>query len=211
MQGINDIVTDFKLRASYAEVGNVSIGNYPYAGLYSAYKYANYNGIGFSQMGNDQLKWETSKKLDVGFDAMFFDGKYKLSFDYFQNDQDGLILAAPTPPSFGIPGNSVNKNVGELKNWGYEFAAEATLINTDKLTWSVDANLTLAGNEVISLVEGQTEILPENYTTIRIGESIRAIYGYDYVGVNKANGYPFTGKATATWSRGTSHLILPGV
>ncbi|HOF54765.1 MAG TPA: TonB-dependent receptor [Prolixibacteraceae bacterium] len=202
MKGINHIVTDFKLRASYAEVGNVSIGNYPYAGLYSAYKYANYNGIGFSQMGNDQLKWETSKKLDVGFDAMFLDGKYKLSFDYFQNDQDGLILAAPTPPSFGIPGNSVNKNVGELKNWGYEFAAEATLINTDKLTLTVDANLTLADNEVIALVEEQTQILPDNYTIIKIGESIYSIYGYDYVGVNKANGYPIYRKTDGTMVQG---------
>jgi TonB-dependent starch-binding outer membrane protein SusC len=48
MQGITNIVSDFKIRASYAEVGNTSIGNYPYLGLYSAAKYADYNGIGFS-------------------------------------------------------------------------------------------------------------------------------------------------------------------
>ena len=34
-------------------------------------------------MGNDQLKWETSTKYDAGFDALFFDGKYKLTFDYY--------------------------------------------------------------------------------------------------------------------------------
>lgn len=201
MSGIQDIVTDFKLRASYAEVGNVSIGNYPYAGLYGAAKYADYNGIGFVQMGNNQLKWETSKKLDIGFDAMFMEGKYKLSFDYYQNDQDGLILAAPTPPSLGIPGNSVNKNIGSLKNWGYEMSAEATIINNNKLNWTVDANLTLAKNEVLSLVEGQTEIA-ETYTVIRIGESIRSIYGYDYVGVNKANGYPIYRKTDGSLVQG---------
>jgi TonB-linked SusC/RagA family outer membrane protein len=190
MSGINNIISDLKLRGSYAEVGNTSIGNYPYLGLYGAAKYADYNGIAFAQMGNDQLKWETSKKLDIGFDAMFYEGRYKFSYDYYQNDQDGLILAAPTPPSFGIPGNSVNKNVGTLKNWGHEFSGEAVIINKEKLTWSVDANLTLAKNEIGSLLEGQTEILPDNYTIIRIGESIRSIYGYDYVGVNKANGNP---------------------
>jgi TonB-linked SusC/RagA family outer membrane protein len=201
MSGIKDIVSDFKLRASYAQVGNVSIGNYPYAGLYGAAKYGDYNGIAFSQMGNNQLKWETSKKLDVGFDAMLMEGKYKLSFDYYQNDQDGLILAAPTPPSLGIPGNSVNKNVGALKNWGYEMSAEATIINNDKLNWTVDANLTLAKNEVLSLVEGQTEIV-ETYTIIRIGESIRSIYGYDYAGVNKANGNPIYRKSDGTMVQG---------
>jgi TonB-dependent starch-binding outer membrane protein SusC len=202
MDGIRDIVSDFKVRASYAEVGNVSIGNYPYAGLYGAAKYGDNNGIAFVQMGNDQLKWETSKKLGIGFDAMFLEGKYKLSFDYYQNDQDGLILAAPTPPSFGVPGNSVNKNVGELKNWGYEFAGEATLIRNNKLTWTVDANFTLAENEIISLVEGQEQILPNNYVIIRIGESIRSIYGYDYVGVNKANGNPIYRKADGNLVQG---------
>jgi TonB-dependent starch-binding outer membrane protein SusC len=202
MQGITNIVSDFKIRASYAEVGNTSIGNYPYLGLYGAAKYADYNGIAFAQMGNDQLRWETSKKLDVGFDAMFYEGRYKLSYDYYQNDQDGLILAAPTPPSFGIPGNSVNKNVGMLKNWGHEFSGEAVIINKDKLTWSVDANLTLAKNEIGSLLEGQTEILPDNYTIIRIGESIRSIYGYDYVGVNTANGNPIYRKADGSLVQG---------
>ncbi len=202
LSGITKVVSDFKVRASYAEVGNVSIGNYPYAGLYGAAKYGDYNGIAFSQMGNDQLKWETSKKLGAGFDAMFYEGKYKLSFDYYQNDQDGLILAAPTPPSFGIPGNSVNKNIGALKNWGYEFSGEATLINTNKLNWSVDANLTFASSEILSLVEGQTEILPDNYTIIRIGESIRSIYGYDYVGVNAVNGNPIYRKTDGTLVQG---------
>lgn len=202
LSGITNVVSDFKLRGSYAEVGNVSIGNYPYAGLYGAAKYGDYNGIAFVQMGNDQLKWETSKKLGLGFDAMLYEGKYKLSFDYYQNDQDGLILAAPTPPSFGIPGNSVNKNVGALKNWGYEFSGEATLINTKKLNWTVDANLTLAKNEILSLVEGQTEIRPDNYTIISIGESIRSIYGYDYVGVNAKNGNPIYRKADGALVQG---------
>ena len=201
MQGINNIVSDLKFRASYAEVGNTSIGNYPYLGLYGAAKYADYNGIAFAQMGNNQLKWETSKKMDIGFDAMFYEGRYKFSYDYYQNDQDGLILAAPTPPSFGIPGNSVNKNVGTLKNWGHEFSGEAVIINKEKLTWSVDANLTLAKNEIGSLVEGQTEIL-QDYTIIRVGESIRSVYGYDYFGVNKANGNPIYRKSDGSLVQG---------
>jgi TonB-dependent starch-binding outer membrane protein SusC len=201
MDGINSVVTDFKVRASYAEVGNTSIGNYPYAGLYGAAKYGDNNGIGFVQMGNDQLKWETSKKLDIGVDMMLYEGRYQFSFDYYQNDQDGLILAAPTPPSFGVPGNSVNKNIGTLKNWGYEMAGEATVVRTNKLTWSVNANLTLAENEILSLIEGQTEIL-QDYTTIRVGESIRSIYGYDYVGVNAANGNPLYRKGDGTLIQG---------
>jgi TonB-linked SusC/RagA family outer membrane protein len=193
MSSVSNVLSDFKLRASYAKVGNVDIGNYPYAGLYSSAKYADYNGIAFGQAGNNTLKWETSTKYDIGFDALLLDGKYKLTFDYYMNNIDGMILAAPTPPSLGIPGNSINKNVGSMKNWGYELSAEAYLIRNSDFTWSVDGNLTLAGDKVNTLVGHQDMIY--NYNIIREGQSLNAIYGYDYVGVNGANGNPLYRKA----------------
>jgi hypothetical protein len=39
-------------------VGVTDIGNYPLR-LYNNAKYADYNGIAYSQAGNDQLQWET--------------------------------------------------------------------------------------------------------------------------------------------------------
>lgn len=193
-------ISDLKVRASYAEVGNVDIGNYPYLGLYSNAKYADYNGIAFSQIGNDQLKWETSKKTDIGLDASFVDNKYKFTFDYFVNNQDGLILNAPTPPSFGIPGNSIAKNIGKLNNWGYEFSFDVALVSKKDLKVSVDGNLSLVKNEVVELVDHQDII--QTYTIIREGESIRALYGYDYQGVNMSNGNPIYMKADGTLVQG---------
>lgn len=188
MAGLRDVISDFKIRASYAEVGNVSIGNYPYLGLYGSAKYADYNGIAFGQAGNDQLRWETSKKVDIGGDILFLDGRYKLTVDYYLNNQDGLILAAPTPPSLGIPGNSINKNIGSMKNWGWEFAAEAYIFRTNDFTWTIDANLTLQKNEVTALYQNLDMVY--NYNIIRVGESYNAVYGYQYEGVNMANGNP---------------------
>ena len=187
MQGLT-FLSDLKLRASYAEVGNTSVGNYPYAGLYGAARYGDFNGLAFVQMGNDQLQWETSKKLDIGFDAMFLDGKYKFTFDYFVNDQDGLILFVPTPPSFGIPGNGYSANIGALKNWGYEFSFEANVLRTRDLSLTIDGNLSLVNNEILSLVDGRD--ITGAYTITREGEAISSIYGYEYVGVNAANGNP---------------------
>lgn len=189
MENLTHIISDFKVRASYAQVGNVSIGNYPYLGLYNSATYGPYNGIAFSQSGNNDLLWETSKKIDFGFDAAFAEGRYKFSFDYYMNDQDGLILDAPTPPSMGIPNNSITQNIGQLKNWGYEFSADAVVISKKDLRLSVNANLTLAQNEVVALVEGQ-DIIDNPYNIIREGESFRALYGFEYWGTNPANGNP---------------------
>jgi TonB-linked SusC/RagA family outer membrane protein len=199
MSGLT-FISDLKVRGSYAEVGNVDIGNYPYLGLYSSAKYADYNGIAFSQIGNDQLKWETSIKTDAGFDVSFLDSKYKFTFDYFVNNQDGLILSVPTPPSFGIPGNSIAKNIGKLKNWGYEFSFDAQLINKKDFRLSIDGNLSLVKNEVETLVAHQDII--QTYTIIREGQSIRSIFGYDYRGVNAANGNPIYAKADGTLVQG---------
>ena len=193
MSAVNNVVSDLKIRASYAKVGNVDIGNYPYFGLYGSAKYADYNGIAYSQAGNDQLKWEISTKYDAGLDVLLFDGKYKFTFDYFMNNQDGLILAAPTPPSLGIPSNTINKNIGSMKNWGYELSAEAYIIRTNDFQWSIDGNVTFAGNKVDALYNNLDMVY--NYTIIRVGESYRAIYGYEYIGVNGANGNPLYRKA----------------
>ncbi len=193
-------ISDLKVRGSYAEVGNTDIGNYPYLGLYSNAQYANYNGIAYSQIGNDQLQWETSKKTDIGVDAAFIDNKLKVTFDYFINNQDNLILDAPTPPSFGIPGNRISKNIGKLKNWGYEFSFDAILYDKNDLRLSLDGNLSLVKNEIQELVDHQDII--QTYTIIREGESIRSIFGYDYQGVNMANGNPIYKKADGTLVQG---------
>lgn len=200
MSGITNVLSDLKVRASYAKVGNVNIGRYPYLGLYGAAKYADYNGIAFSQLGNDQLKWETSTKYDVGFDALLYGGKYKLTVDYFLNNQDGLILNAPIAPSLGVPGNSVAKNIGSMKNWGYEFSAEAFIIRGNDLTWSVDGNLSFVGNKVISLY--QDADITGNYSIIRVGESLSSLFGYRYAGVNMSNGNPLYLKADGSTIQG---------
>lgn len=193
-------LSDLKLRASYAEVGNANIGNYPYLGLYSGVRYADYTGILFSQMGNDQLKWETSKKLNFGVDLAVLEGKYSLTYDYFVDDVDGLILDKPTPPSFGVPLNRVATNIGRLRNWGHEFGVQANFIRTRDLSWTVDFNLSLVQNEIVELVDDQP--ITYVYTIVDVGESIRSVYGYDYVGVNAANGNPIYRKADGSLIQG---------
>jgi TonB-linked SusC/RagA family outer membrane protein len=197
MESISSVVSDLKVRASYSEVGNTEIGrngneNYPYLGLTTSSPYGPLNGIGYSQFGNDQLKWEASAKTDFGVELGLFDNKFKLTFDYFRNDVDQLILAAPTAPSLGIPGNTINKNVGSLYNKGLEFSASYKMINRN-FTWDISANLTLIDNAITKLYGGQ-DILYD-YNIIREGESLRALYGYRYYGVNATNGNPIYYKA----------------
>ncbi len=191
--GLADIMNSVKLRASYAQVGNVDIGYFPYQSLYGAGRYGSQNGAQFSQAGNPNLEWETSKKLNIGGDFAFINNRFSLTFDYFSNDVDGLILDAPTVPSVGIPNNSISTNVGAIRNSGLEFTVNATAINKNGFRWDINANFTSIKNEVIALANntlGETLPLIGNYTITRIGESQNSIYGFQYAGVNPANGNP---------------------
>ncbi|MBL0100933.1 MAG: TonB-dependent receptor [Saprospiraceae bacterium] len=150
--------------------------------------YGSQNGIAYNNFGNDGLKWEAQTKIDFGFDLGLKNNKYNLSAAYWIQDNDDIILQAPTAPSLGVPGNFVNRNIGRVKSSGIELTLDAAVINSGKFKWSSSLNFSTQKNEVLNLVNGQDII--GNYNIIREGESIRAIYGYNYRGVNAANGNP---------------------
>ncbi|OXA77086.1 TonB-linked outer membrane protein, SusC/RagA family [Flavobacterium aquidurense] len=218
MEGISGTVSDLKFRGSYSEVGNVDVLNqaaYPSKGLMIGSPYGSLNGIGYYQFGNDQLQWETSNKVDFGVDLGLFNNRLTLAFDYYKNNIDGLVLAAPVANSLGVPNSIINSNVGKMYNQGYEFAVSFKAINNANFTWDVSSNLTLTKNVVTGLVNGQditggsssfgssqdiVNIAPN--IIIREGESINSLYGFRYWGVNKANGNPVYYKADGSLIQG---------
>lgn len=202
--GITNVINDLKIRASYAEVGNADIGLFPYASLYGSARYGAQNGIAFSQAGNTALQWETSKKLNIGADFGFLNNKITFTFDYFNNDVDGNILAVPYAPSLGIPGgSSIDQNVGVIRNSGLEFSLTTTVLNKGGFVWSINGNFTTVKNEVLETFRDSkgefAEIGTGAYSiSARVGEPINVIYGYTWAGVNAANGFPMFQKGNGT-------------
>ncbi|MDR4952560.1 SusC/RagA family TonB-linked outer membrane protein [Chryseobacterium sp. ES2] len=208
MEGARKVISDLKLRASYAKVGNTDIGNYPYMGLYSNFKYADYNGVAYSQINNPNLMWETSNKMDYGVDFSLFKNKLKLTFDYFENKITDMILDSPLALSLGVPNNSISKNIGDMRNRGFEFSADYNIVNTEKFGLDINANLTLMNNKVLALANNNADIFPTANNIIRVGESLKSIYGFEYWGVNAVNGNPVYYKADGSLVQG---LVGKGV
>ncbi|WP_350284807.1 TonB-dependent receptor [uncultured Croceitalea sp.] len=205
MEGLQDVVSDLKIRGSYGRVGNTDIGNYPYLGLYEAAQYGNTNGIAYNQFGNNSLVWETTNQYNAGLDLSLLQNRFSFTFDYFRNDTEDLILDLETPQSFGVPGNSYSANIGAIRNSGLEFSANATLFDTD-FKWNVSANVSFVENEVQTLVNGQDRFNINGVSITREGEPVNSIYGYRYWGVNPANGNPVYFKADNSLVQG----LLPG-
>ena len=193
------IINDVKFRGSYAVVGNPLTG-FPYLSTYGPAPYGSISGNAINLVGNPSLKWETNKKINIGADISFLNSRINLTVDHFINKNDDLVLQAQTPPSVGIPGNFIFKNIGTMENKGWEFSVNGDILRKKDFSWNVNFNITKTKNTVLSLVDGITEqIVPGpnngNFNILRVGQPINGFYGFQYAGVNSANGNPMWYKA----------------
>ena len=194
---INSFFNDLRLRASYATLGNSELGsNFPYLGSYSAKRYGNQVGFAWNNLGMRSLKWETTETFDLGLDGSLFDNRLTFELAYWQKNSKDLVLDVPTAPTMGVPGNSYSDNIGKINNSGMELSVGGYIVTNKDFKWKADLNFSTLSNSVKSLYGGNDII--DNYTIIREGESYRALYGYDYYGVNKSNGNPIWRKADGT-------------
>ena len=186
-------INHFKVRGSYGIVGNSAVNDFASLSLFGSGLYGAVPTLLFAQAGNTELSWENSKKLDLGFTIGLFDDKIQGEFAYYKNDVDGLILSVPQAPSKGIPGNSINTNIGAMVNSGIEITLNYNAVRTRDFDYTVSLNVTTQRNEVLALgpdgsdIQGATSGL-EVANITRVGQSIGSLYAVQTAGVNPANG-----------------------
>lgn len=191
----SSVFDNLKLRASYGEVGNDRGANwYAYQDLYTVDKNAGEAAFYRSQVGNKDLKWETSSSFDAAIDTRIFD-RANISVEFFDKRSQNLLMDLNMPLSNGSTstsgGNSViTSNVGTISNKGIEIAADVDIINKNGWRWNVGANATFMKNEVVTLPEQNRKegIQRNNFQKIAEGKSIYEFYLYQYVGVDQMTG-----------------------
>lgn len=190
---LGDVVNFFKIRGSYGTIGNINgIGDFASQSLYGSGLYGASSTFVYSQAGNPELTWETSKKTDIGFVFGLFNDRVQGEYSYFVNKIDGLIQNAPQAPSKGIPGNIIPINVGKMENVGHEIGLSATAMRKNKFSWQIGFNTTFMRNEITELYENKdifsTTSGLETTNILRVGESVGSIYAVPTQGVNPVNG-----------------------
>ena len=191
----NKIINYLKVRGSYGLVGNSrGVGSYAARTLYSGATYASLNGFASSQLGNADLKWEASKKFNVGADVNFLNSRINLVADYFNTNVTDLILDAPVLYTVGIPNSSITTNIGSMKNSGYELTLNTTNITRKDFTWTTSFNYTHIKNRVTKLVEANNNAdVPAGTNTNVVASVGRALGTYkmlNWAGVDPATGNP---------------------
>jgi len=185
---VADIISDLRLKTSYGKVGNIdAVSAYASLSLYSGSTYNNESTLYFDQAGNADLRWETSKKFDVGLAFGLLRDKMQFEIGYYHNNIDGLVLLVPQSPSKGIPGNVLPMNIGSMFNKGLEFSLTSFNYATKDFSWTTNFNLTYLKNEVTALTDdtpyltGGNSLETSNITMV--GYPIGMIWGVQTVGV----------------------------
>ena len=200
-----DWVNSLKLRASYGSVGNAPSSLYPQYDLYSVS--VNYNGIAgalISAIGNKELTWEKTYTTGIGVDASMFDNRLRFNFDYYIKDTDNILYSVPVTGLTGV--TNIWRNVGEMRNTGFEIAIGGDIIRTKDLTWSVDLNighnknelrdlykqLDANGNYVVRpvLIGDGSGISGSAQCILEIGEAVDTYYIREWAGVDSQTGSP---------------------
>ncbi len=200
MQGISNVVSDLKLRASWGIAGNNGIPDY---GSIALLQFSNYSFGGVLVKGqtpqnfpNEQLSWETSETVDVGLDFGFFQNRVNASVDYYTKDNTDLLLRIPVPLASGF-GDALT-NIGRVLNKGVEVELHTRNL-VGEFNWSTDINFSHNINEVKKLGPNDTPILDAGgadieHRRLKVGEPMWSIWVVKQIGVltpeDIAAGYP---------------------
>ena len=155
-----------KLRASYAEVG-VQPARYNTSSIFVSPSYSDALGgslnsglfgngsfVPSTNRGNVALRPERKKEFELGTDLRFFKNKLSIGFTYFGNTTEDVLLEFPVANSTGY--SSIYTNGASIENKGIEFDLGYKIINTNDISWSIDANFTKVKNEVTDLAGAES-------------------------------------------------------
>lgn len=144
---LRGFVNDFKLRASYGVTGQQDgIGNYGYIPVYTAgldgaqYQFGGKPVYTYRpEAYNPELKWETTKSWNYGFDLSLLNNRFTFSADYYTRKTENLLATVPVPAGTNFD-KAMLENVGNVDSKGLELAVTAHVVDTKDWSWNVTAN-----------------------------------------------------------------------
>jgi TonB-linked SusC/RagA family outer membrane protein len=144
------ILGELRLRAALGAAGTQP-GTFDAARTYEpSVGYTNIPGLVPESFGNPALRPERSQELEMGFETTLLDGRADLSYTHFSRDIKDAIVNVPVPPSVGFPGTQV-VNIGRVKGWGHELAANVRVLRGARVGWEVGTQLASNGNRIDDL------------------------------------------------------------
>lgn len=197
MDPVKPILSAFKIRGSYGEVGNqdvplnsfistLSVTNPSAAGNYwlIANNFRPYVSSS-PALVDPSLTWETVSTYDIGADARFLDDKIGLTFDWFKRITSDVLSPGETVPST-IGASAPRRNFGEVTTDGIELAIDYSHKFQNGLNITVSGQFT-DFKSVVSKYSSPND--PSNSSDYYEGKVLGEIWGYKTEGLFQAEDF----------------------
>lgn len=176
-----------KLRLSWGKLGNQEIGNYAYAATLGAS--GNYffdqgadkqAGMVQTSVPNENIKWETTRSVNIALDLGFFNNRIQTTFEWFDKKTSDILMQLAMPGIFLGSLSAPYQNVGAVRNRGWEWTVNYSDSRGD-WAWNAGFNLSRVKNEILEMGELEEKI--DGNIINRIGNPIGAYFGYKAIGI----------------------------
>jgi len=201
-----------KLRGSYGTTGSDQIGDYQFLSLYNPVNWdIPYQGVpvySANGLNNPYLKWEETRKFQVGMDLGFFNDRVILNGNYYENYSSNQLSGYNLPSTTGAFGITMNQPY-KIKNSGYEVLLSTDNFQLKNFSWKTSINLTVPK----SLLVDYPDIFKSSYaSTAIIGKPLTAQTVFHFLGVDPTTGvYLFAdkdGKATNSPDDAQDRMVI---
>ena len=188
----------FAIRPSWGRSGQQPGQDYLYTSKYgSTDKYIDMQAMKPNNIRLTDMKWQITESWNGGIDLGFFNDRLTVTIEgYSQTTTDMLLSNYRIPSNTGYE-NVAYKNLGKMRNTGWEFHISSNrVITIGKKFWvDVNANFGNNRNELLEL----DDLTLDNYNTVfgfsndetlqrvQLHNPLGAIYGFRYKGVYQYN------------------------
>ncbi|MDD2476006.1 MAG: SusC/RagA family TonB-linked outer membrane protein, partial [Dysgonamonadaceae bacterium] len=188
-----------KLRLSWGENGNRSIGGYSALAQMGSVLYYNGNnvqtGVYNSSLANTSLRWERTESFNIGLDIGLFNNRVDMTIDVYDATTKDLLLNRQLPRVTGF--NSITSNLGLLGNRGIEATINSVNITNRNFTWKSGFVFSVNRNKIKELWgdtgdykllnEDRSGELPDFQNQWFPGYARDIIWDYERIGIWQVN------------------------
>jgi TonB-linked SusC/RagA family outer membrane protein len=193
LRRLSSLLSFGKFRASYGTTGGDGVGDYAYLSRWQA-TLLPYNGTVSLlpiQHVDSTFHWQVNKKLEAALDLGFLKDRITVEVAYYRNRCNDQLVGFPLPIFTGFSSVTAN-SPASVQNSGLEFLLNAKLIDAKKFGWTINFNLGINRNKLLSYPNLAQSPYANAY---QVGKPLGMLYLFHYVGIDPLTGqYQFQDK-----------------
>lgn len=182
-------VNFLKVNVGFESVGNDNMDNAATLTYLKSFSMINEKttGIALANIGNPDLRWETTNRFNFGVEGNFFNNCLGLKFNFYSSKTSNLISLSNLAYIAGVTDYYTNQ--GALKNVGFDVTAIGKVVNTKDFKMELGASLGHYKNEIKELpvlANGKSSFITSGYGAdiiSQVGSPVGLFYGYRTMGV----------------------------